>query len=187
MKLKPILIFLIFFNFGDLFSQVKQDEFRLGFPKSLIDRSESGFSFNTAKTIALLFPFNPIFLIENKKFYVGITKEISLGKFPYGRLAAEYSLIFRETHLNQLRFSYNFDIPLETSDFAIFMLSLGGGYFTDFSKEGYFPQASLNLIIPFDDVIGISTYLKFRNTFVTEENESDIFDFSLGLAVVIYF
>jgi len=186
-KLKPILIFLIFFNFGDLFSQVKQDEFRLGFPKSLIDRSESGFSFNTAKTIALLFPFNPIFLIENKKFYVGITKEISLGKFPYGRLAAEYSLIFRETHLNQLRFSYNFDIPLETSDFAIFMLSLGGGYFTDFSKEGYFPQASLNLIIPFDDVIGISTYLKFRNTFVTEENESDIFDFSLGLAVVIYF
>ena len=186
MKLKPILIFLIFFNFGDLFSQVKQDEFRLGFPKSLIDRSESGFSFNTAKTIALLFPFNPIFLIENKKFYVGITKEISLGKFPYGRLAAEYSLIFRETHLNQLRFSYNFDIPLETSDFAVFMLSLGGGYFTDFSKEGYFPQASLNLIIPFDNVIGMSTYLKFRNTFITEENESDIFDFSLGIAAAIY-
>ena len=82
MKLKPILLFLIFFNFGDLFPQVKQNEFRLEFPKSLNDRSESGFSFNTAKTIALLFPFNPIFLIENKKFYVGITKEISLGKFP---------------------------------------------------------------------------------------------------------
>lgn len=186
MKLIPILIFLIFFNFGDLFPQVKQNEFRLEFPKRLNDRSESGFSFNTAKTIALFFPFNPIFLIENKKFYVGITKEISLGKFPYGRLAAEYSLIFRETHLNQLRFSYNFDIPLETSDYAFIMLSLGGGYFTDFSKEGYFPQASLNLIIPFDDIIGMSTYLKFRNTFVTEGNESDIFDFSLGLAVAIY-
>ena len=186
MKLKSLVILFIIFNFGDLFPQEKQNEFRQGFPKSLQDRSESGFSFNTAKTLALLFPFNPIFLIENKKFYVGITKEISFGKFPYGRLAAEYSLIFRETHLNQLRFSYNFDIPLETSDFAVFMLSLGGGYFTDFSKEGYFPQASLNLIIPFDDVIGISTYLKFRNTFVTEENESDIFDFSLGLAVAIY-
>lgn len=187
MNLKAILILFIFFNFGDLFPQVKQNEFNLEYPNSLNDRTESGFSFNTAKTLALLFPFNPIFLIENKKFYVGITKEISLGKFPYGRLAAEYSLIFRKTHLNQLRFSYNFDIPLETSDFAVFMLSLGGGYFTDFSKEGYFPQASLNLIIPFDNVLGISTYLKFRNTFVNEESESDIFDFSLGLAVVIYF
>jgi len=185
-KLKLILILFIFLNNGDLFPQEKLNDFRPEFPKSLNDRAESGFSFYTAKTLALLFPLNPIFLIENKKFYVGITKEISLGKFPYGRLAAEYSLIFRETHLNQLRFSYNFDIPLETSDFAVFMLSLGGGYFTDFSKEGYFPQASLNLIIPFDNVIGMSTYLKFRNTFITEENESDIFDFSLGIAAAIY-
>lgn len=177
---------LFFLNSMSLFSQEKDIEIKPEFPKSLSDISGSSFSFNTSKTLAVLFPLNPIFLVENKKFYVGITKEVSIGKFPYGRLAAEYSLIFRETHLNQLRFSCNFDIPLETSDFAVFILSFGGGYFTDFSKQGYFPQTSLNLIIPFDNVVGIGAYLKFRNTFVNDENESDIFDFSLGLAVGFY-
>lgn len=185
--MKIIFTFLILLNSYYLYSQEKQNTFWPDHPISLVDRSQSGFSFNTAKTLALLFPFNPIFLIENKKFYAGITKEVSIGKFPFGRIASEYSLIFRKTHLNQLRFSYNFDIPLETSDFAVFMLSLGGGYFTDFSKEGYFPQVALGLVIPFDNSAGINAYMKFRNTFVTGENESDIFDFSLGLAASVYF
>ena len=134
-----------------------------------------------------MFPINPILLLEDKKFYVGITKEFSFGIFPYGRIAAEYSLIFRNTRLNQLRFSYNFDIPVEAGDLAAFFLTVGAGYFTDFYKEGYFPQASFSLLIPVDDNIGISTYFKIRNTFMTEKEESDIFDISLGLATVFYF
>lgn len=185
--MKIIFIFLILLNSIFLYSQEKQNTLLTDHSISLIDRSQSGFSFNTAKTLTLLFPFNPIFLIENKKFYAGITKEVSIGKFPFGRLASEYSLIFRKTHLNQLRFSYNFDIPLETSDFAVFMLSIGGGYFTDFSKEGYFPQAALGLVIPFDNSAGVNAYIKFRNTFITDDNESDIFDFSFGLAASFYF
>lgn len=144
-------------------------------------------SFTAFKIGSMLFPFNPIFLVENKKFYVGITKEISLGKFPYGRIAFEYSLIFRETHLNQIRASYNFDFPLESGDLAAVLVSPGVGYFTDFSKEGFFPQVSFNLLIPLDDHIGINTYVKFRNTFMIEKNESDIFDFSLGVGTVFYF
>jgi two-component system alkaline phosphatase synthesis response regulator PhoP len=124
-------------------------------------------------------------LIENKKFYAGFTKEISYGKFPYGRLALEYSFIFRETRLNHLRASYNFDIPLETGDFFAFLISVGGGYFTDFDKEGYFPQASLSLLLPFSDEIGSMPYIKFRHTFMTDKSKSDISDFSLGLGLYI--
>lgn len=134
-----------------------------------------------------LFPLNPILLVENKKFYAGITKEFSIGQYPYGRIACEYSLIFRETHLNQLRFSYNYDFVLETGDFAAFMLTTGAGYFTDFNKEGYFPQASFNVLVAVHDNIGIDPYLKFRYTIMTDSNESNIFDMSFGLASVVYF
>lgn len=154
---------------------------------SFKDISKKNSSFKSYEVAFMLFPFNPILLIENKKFYVGITKEISLGFFPYGRAAFEYSLIFRETHLNQIRVSYNFDFPVETGDFAAFLLTVGGGYFTDFSKEGYFPQISFNLLIGASDNIGIDPYVKVRNTFMTDKNESDIFDFSFGLATVFYF
>lgn len=148
---------------------------------------ESNSSLSALGITTFLFPLNPILLIENKKFYAGITKEISAGIFPYGRIACEYSLIFRETHLNQLRFSYNYDFPIETGDFAAVMITAGGGYFTDFSKEGFFPQMSLNALIAADDHIGIDPYVKFRYTVMTDSNESNIFDLSFGLASIIYF
>lgn len=181
--LVSVLIFVLFNSTA--FSQKDHEEFNLNFPASL-NEIKSSSSLSAYETIALLFPLNPIFLIEDKRFYAGITKEFSIGAFPYGRASAEYSLIFRKTRLNQLRFSYNFDIPLEVSDFGAFMLTVGAGYFTDFYKEGFFPQASLNIMLPFNDNIGINAYVKFRNTFVTDDNESDIFDFSLGLATFVY-
>ncbi|MBK8551207.1 MAG: hypothetical protein IPL53_09175 [Ignavibacteria bacterium] len=185
-KFNILVSVFIFVLFGSTaFSQKDHEEFNLNFPSSL-NEIESASSISTYKIIAFLFPLNPIFLVEDKRFYAGITKEFSIGAFPYGRAAAEYSLIFRKTRLNQLRFSYNFDIPLEVSDFGAFMLTVGAGYFTDFYKEGFFPQASLNIMLPFNDNIGINAYIKFRNTFVTDDNESDIFDFSLGLATFVY-
>lgn len=144
-------------------------------------------SLNTLGIVSVLFPLNPILLIENKKFYAGITKEFSLIFYPLGRLAAEYSLIFRKTDLNQLRFSYNFDIPIETADFAAFLLSFGGGYFTDFKKYGFFPQASVSLLVPASDNIAVNAYFKVRNTFVNKDMGSDIFDVSFGLGSAFRF
>lgn len=162
-------------------SEYKSSEINLKFHS----KENSSMSSGLLKAGLIVFPFNPILLIENKKFYAGFTKEISYGKFPYGRLALEYSFIFRETRFNHLRASYNFDIPLETGDFFAFLISVGGGYFTDFDKEGYFPQASLSLLLPFSDEIGSMPYIKFRHTFMTDKSKSDISDFSLGLGLYI--
>lgn len=132
-----------------------------------------------------LFPLNPILMIEGNKFYAGITKEVSFGKYPYGRLAAEYSLIFRETRLNHLRFSYNYDIAIEARDFGAFLFSFGGGYFTDFHKEGIFPQALIGILFALTDGIGTNPYVKIRHTFMTDSGESDITDLSFGLGLYI--
>ncbi|MBK8981469.1 MAG: hypothetical protein IPM38_03890 [Ignavibacteria bacterium] len=137
--------------------------------------------------LAILFPLNPIFLIENKRFYAGITKEFSVGKFPFGRFAAEYSLIFRETRVNHLRLSYNFDIPLVAGDIAAVILSAGGGYFTDFDKKGYFPQLSFGILLPATEIIAVNLYFKTRYTFMDDKSKSDIFDISLGFSAAYYF
>jgi len=150
----------------------------------LKDKSRQTESLSAGDVALALFPFNPILMIDNKKFYAGITKEVSLGFIPYGRLSAEYSLVFRETHLNQLRFSYNYDFVMEAADFAALLLTAGGGYFTDFEKEGYFPQAALAILFPITDGIATNPYIKFRYTFVND-NKGDVYDFSLGLGLYI--
>lgn len=136
------------------------------------------------KALLIAFPFNPIFQLQDKRFYAGITKEISLISYPYGRLAVEYSLIFRETRLNQVRASYNYDFGMESGDFYAFLISVGGGYFTDFYDVGYFPQVSASLLLPFSDKISTVPYLKIRETFMTK-GSPDIFDISLGLGLYI--
>ncbi len=138
------------------------------------------------KGAILFLPIGPSLIVENDKVYFGLTKEFSIGKFPYGRLAAEYTIVARETHINQLRFSYNIDIPVEVGDLAAFLLSVGGGYFTDFSKQGYFPQVSFNLLLPAYDAVAVCPYIKVRNTFMNKKEESDIFDFSIGISTILY-
>lgn len=138
------------------------------------------------KALVYLFPFNPIFQFQDNKFYVGITKEISLIAYPYGRIAVEYSLIFRETRLNQVRASYNYDFGMESGDFFALLFSIGGGYFTDFYDVGYFPQAAVSLLLPFGDKITTVPYFKIRETFMTK-GSPDIFDISLGLGLYFSF
>src|SRR5438132_116519 len=55
------------------------------------------------------FLINPEIVIENKKAYFGLTKEISTGYYPFGRIAFEYTHIFRSYSQNHLRLSYNLD------------------------------------------------------------------------------
>jgi hypothetical protein len=179
------IVTVIMIYCGDIRSQ--SNEYLFNSKINFENISESNSSNTALKVASILFPLNPIFLIENKKFYVGITKEFSFGKIPFGRIAFEYSLIFRETHLNQIRASYNYDFPLEVKDVAALLFTTGAGYFTDFDKEGYFPQASINLLLPMNGEIGIDAYAKARYTIMTDRNESNIFDFSFGLATVIYF
>ena len=183
-----LIAFFVLFIFGsqDIIAQQEPSNLFLKDNKFVNNNAESS-SLNGLGLIAVVFPINPIFLIENKKFYAGITKEFSLSLYPVGRLAAEYSLIFRKTHLNQLRFSYNYDIPLVARDFAVIFLSLGGGYFTDFEKYGYFPQTSVNFLLPASDDIAVNAYFKVRNVFVADDKGSDVFDISLGFGTIFSF
>lgn len=181
---KLIFIFAVLFLYNSADAQTRKNNYELNNTKNF-SRTSSAVSF--IKFAILYLPINPILSLEGKRFYAGLTKEFSFGSFPYGRAAVEYSFIFRETKVNQIRLSYNFDIPLEVADLGAVLVSIGGGYFTDFSKTGYFPQASLNILVPTNDVVALNTYIKFRNTFMTKENESDIFDISFGFGTAVYF
>lgn len=192
-KLITFLIFLILSYSGNSIAQtILHDSYVLknsfNFENNLkmnsVKKNESSESF--LNTMVFLFPFNPIFQLQDKRFYAGITKEISLISYPYGRIAVEYSLIFRETRLNQIRASYNYDFGLESGDFFALLFSIGGGYFTDFHDVGYFPQASVSLLLPFSENISSVPYFKIRETFMTNGNP-DIFDVSLGLGLYISF
>lgn len=179
---RPFLILLILCALaGTAFSQFSLPPLTMNSK----DKSIAGSTANFGEVALAVFPLNPILMIEGEKFYVGITKEIALSFFPYGRVATEYSLIFRETKVNHLRFSYNFDFPIEVGDFAAFMVSLGGGYFTDFDKEGYFPQASFSLLFPLTDNIATNPYFKLRHTFMNGTDKSDISDLSFGFSLYI--
>jgi hypothetical protein len=149
---------------------------------------------NTASSILLLiWPLNPMLVYENKKINFGLTKEASVV-FPFlqtskfgtiGRAGLEYSYIFRGERKSHIRSFFNIDIPVHTGDFVAFTASIGGGYFTDTKKNGIFPQASLNMLVPFGEGLGINPYIKFRHTFMLDKTQSDVTDFSLGIGLLI--
>lgn len=127
---------------------------------------------------------NPILVFEDKKIFWGLTKEISKSFYPYGRLSFEYSFLFRTFNKNHFRFSYNYDHVFESrSDWVIFAVSPGAGYFTDTENNGAFIQGSGGLFFPTPIFMG-HLYLKYRFTKIFEENKSDIHDISLGLGLV---
>ena len=134
-----------------------------------------------------IWPLNPIVLHEDEKFQFGLTKEFSIWKFNYGRIAFEYSRIFRGNNKNHYRFSYNYDIPLGDKR-AHERLSIGVGYFTDTENKGFFPQISysyaLSVCAPFGAFIPNA---KLRYTFMSDENKSNIFDISAGVGFFIFF
>jgi hypothetical protein len=135
----------------------------------------------------LLF-INPMLVIEDKKPYFGLTKEMSFGYYPYGRIALEYSYIFREKNTSHLRASYNYDFILEGGDFAAFNLTPGVGYFTDTKNKGIFAQLSFGIIIP-AWISAMNPYIKYRHTFIQNKavDKTDIDDISLGMGFMFYF
>lgn len=130
---------------------------------------------------------NPMLVIEDKKAFFGLTKEISFGKFPYGRVAFEYSYIFRSYNTSHLRFSYNYDIILEAGNFVGFVATPGAGYFTDTKNNGWFLHGSFGAIIPASDHVAFSPYLRYRHTFIKDKTKSDINDISLGVGFTFWY
>ena len=177
-----------------------QEELNFGSKLKLKDKNESVTTYFNNSSKSGLPPFiavgmilvviNPELVIENRKVYFGLTKELSVGKYPYGRFAFEYTYVFRDYSRNHFRISYNQDyIFKDTKGFILPVLSAGLGYFTDTEHKGYFGQASAGIILPFPIGIveGIYAYLKGRHTFVQGSGNSNITDFSLGMSLMLYY
>lgn len=137
-----------------------------------------------------IYLFNPIITFQNGGANVGITKEISLGFGYFGeyRIGAEYSLIFKGSQKNQLRLSGKYDILLKDSIQPSNMLqgttvlSVGGGYFTDFTDSGLFPEVSFGYSIRNDKFL-IYPHVKARYTFVNHGSRTNFMDFSFGFMI----
>jgi hypothetical protein len=131
----------------------------------------------------------PTLVLEDSKAYFGISKELSAGRFPYGRAELDYTFIFRSERQNALHFSYNFDIPLNGnfSDPSLFMISPGGGYYTDFTRKGFFAQIAFGLFAStgFSNDISIHPNIKFRKVFM-QNNHPGIIEVSLGVGFGFY-
>lgn len=197
MKTTVLIIAVLFISSGHAEAQFK---LKLSDSKGRLNDSAgavSGLSGKSKKSgapafliagIALFF-INPEVVIENKKVYFGLTKEVSAGFFPYGRIAFEYSYIFRSFDRNHLRISYNLDYIFESRDFIAFWLSGGVGYFTDTKNNGIFPQLSIAALIPVSmgGFGAVYPYFKARQTFVKGQENSNITDFSFGMGLLLYY
>jgi len=152
----------------------------------------SSASSNTVNSIVItaLILINPDIVIENSKVYFGLTKEISVGKFPFGRAAFEYTFLFGNIHKNNFRISYFFDIPVFASGGnSVLMLSPGFGYYTDTEKSGLCPQLAFGIMSnsSFGKEIKIHPYIKFRKTFIKGKENPDFMDISLGCGLALYY
>ena len=140
----------------------------------------------------LMYVINPIVLYDNKKVYAGITKEFSVGfgKLGEHRFGIEYSFIFAGNISNHLRFSYKYDLLLKDnikpshSLQGTGVISIGGGYFTDFSKHGFFPELTFGYSLRNHKIL-IFPNVKIRHTFMFRKADSDITDFSFGIILGI--
>jgi hypothetical protein len=137
---------------------------------------------------AILYLINPIILYEDKKIYMGLTKELSVGfgKFGEHRFAFEYSFVFTGHISNHFRLSYKYDLLLKDKIEPSHMLqgtgvlSLGGGGFTNLSKQGVFPEVTFGYSLRNHKIL-IFPHVKIRHTFMFRKIDSDITDISFGL------
>ncbi len=191
MKKNIVAVLVILLLTGNsLFAQIntlklkndtKNSEFTALKPFKLSSKADAPTYFYIAAII------NPMLVIEDKKVFFGLTKEVSFGKFPYGRIAFEYSYIFRSYNTSHLRLSYNYDFVLETGSFGGFIATPGVGYFTDTKNNGWFIHASFGAILATSDHFAISPYLRYRHTFIKDKLKSDINDISLGVGFMFYY
>lgn len=131
----------------------------------------------------------PTLVLEDGKANFGLSKEISLGKFPYGRAEFDYTYAFRNERTSLIHLSYNLDIPtnLDFNQSSLFMFSPGAGYYTDFTRKGFYVQAAFGLWAStgFSNSISIHPNIKARKTFM-QDNQPGVFEISIGVGFGFY-
>ncbi len=130
----------------------------------------------------------PTFVIESKKIYFGLSRELSLafGKKGEFRISAEYSFIFRRNLKHQFRAILKYDMLSELhrgswiDDRSFY--SIGAGYFVNEEGIGIPAEISAGFRIG-EHTYYLYPYAKLRHTFMTRKSKPDNTDFSIGLAI----
>lgn len=184
-----IAIFLIIACSSSTFSQFKFKENQSPLSKTKTSSSVLPVSIGVLTAVYLL---NPIVEYTNKKIYAGLTKELSIGwgKLGEHRTAFEYSMIFGGNIRHYIRLSYKYDFLLSPGIQPSHMLqgtsvvSIGGGYFTDFNGNGAFPELTYGYSIRNHKFL-FYPHVKLRHTFMFNKDKSDITDISFGIILGI--
>lgn len=192
--LNTVLLFFIVNNI--VYSQYKSDVFPVPvkennsfFKADKTETSNATLPF-VIGTLSFLYLFNPIVLLQNDKIAAGLTKEFSVGFGDFGenRFSFDYSFLFISDKKSTIRASLKHDFLLKTGIKPSNMLqgtsaiSLGVGYYTNFTNTGYFPEISYGYSIRNFKLLFYPN-LKVRYTFVV--NGSDVLDFSAGITIGI--
>ena len=194
-----IVTFLIVAGTSDTFSQLdflhSEYSYSLKPKASLLDKTKSTSSVLPLSigVLTAVYLINPIFIYTDKKVYLGLTKEFSVGwgKLGEHRTAFEYSMIFAGSIRHYGRLSYKYDFLLAPGIQPSHMLqgtsvlSLGGGYFTDFKgKGGVFPELTYGYSIRNHKLL-FFPHVKIRHTFMLKKDNPDITDISFGIMLGI--
>jgi hypothetical protein len=138
--------------------------------------------------LAGLYLINPIIQYDSK-LSGGLTKEFSVGFGYFGeyRAGVEYSYIFRSNVRNSLKASVKYDVllkDLEPSNMfqSSSVISLGGGYFTDFEDHGIFPEVSYGYSIRNHKLLFYPN-VKLRHIWVFNKQKANITDVSFGITI----
>lgn len=154
-------------------------------------RSDDPVTFGSYVFLLLLYAINPILLFENgnSKGFWGFTKEVSLGFGDLGqyRTSLEYSFVDRAHDVNMLRAGLKYDILLKNNinrskDVKSSVITLGGGYYTDFNDGGFYPEISYGYSFRYmSDHVLVYPGIKIRYTFMNDS--PDLTDFSAGIVI----
>ncbi|MEO8513628.1 MAG: hypothetical protein ABI543_08715 [Ignavibacteria bacterium] len=199
---KIIYVILLFISFNSNSQVNLQQNFSLTGLKLKKSTNEFKLPDLTSKTssvlpvsigvLAVIYLLNPMVEYTDRKVYAGLTKEFSIGfgKLGEHRTAIEYSMVFGGNIRHYLRFSYKYDFLLEPGIKPSHLLqgtsvvSVGGGYFTDFDGNGVFPEISYGYSIRNHKLL-FYPHIKLRHTFMLSKDKSDITDLSFGIILGI--
>jgi hypothetical protein len=187
MKRIFIVLISLFFSLNYSFSQY--NGIISGYNTTELKHSSKA-EFSNSFILSSILVISPTFILEDRKAYFGLSKELSVGKFPYGRAEFDYTYIFRSERSSAIHLSYNFDIPLNGNfkNPSLFMISPGGGYYTDFARKGLFAQVAIGLWAStgFSDNISIHPNMKFRKIII-KDDFSGAFEISLGVGFGLFY
>jgi hypothetical protein len=193
------VIIIIIASSSSIFSQLESSDFQHSFTlkskKSPLEKTRKSASVLPISigVLTAVYLLNPIAEYTDKKFYLGITKELSVGWGKLGeyRMAFEYSMIFAGNIKHYVRLSGKYDILLADGIQPSHMLqgtgvvSAGGGYFTDFQGlGGIFPELTYGYSIRNHKLL-FYPHVKIRHTFMFNKDRSDITDISFGIILGI--